>query len=47
MSRTAASSPTRGPTTTRSPFGTYLANSLRSVSARTLPTGSGGMAHVV
>ena len=37
--------PTRGPATTRSPLGTSLESSLRSVSARPLPTG-GGMAHV-
>ena len=38
--------PTRGPATTRSPFGTSLESSLRSVSARPLPSG-GGMALVV
>ena len=44
MSRTAASSPTRGPATTGSPLGTSLANRLRSVSARPLPT-RGRMGH--
>src|SRR6266542_3841504 len=47
MSRTAASSPTCGPTTTRGSAATYLAKSRWRSWAGSLPTGSGGMAHVV
>src|SRR6185369_12428352 len=47
MSKTAASSPTCGPTTTRGSAVTYLVKRRWRSWAGSLPTGSGGMAHVV
>src|SRR5262245_45949215 len=44
MSMIAASSPTRGPTTTRGSFAGWRSKSACSVAARSLPTGSAVMA---